>query len=63
MCKNNKGILFGVHMPNDYWTLEKDFGETLVVVATMTKRILPSTQQSFLVENLDGVRITMLVLL
>ncbi|KAG5528714.1 hypothetical protein RHGRI_029395 [Rhododendron griersonianum] len=60
LCKNNKGILYGVHMPNDYWTLEKDFGEILVVVATMTKRILPSTRLSFLVENLDGVRITML---
>lgn len=63
LCKNNRGILCGVHMPSGYWTLEKDFGETLVAVATTTKRILPSTRLSFLVENRDGVKITMLVLL
>ncbi|THF99053.1 hypothetical protein TEA_018796 [Camellia sinensis var. sinensis] len=31
LCKNRGGILYGVHMLNAYWTLEKDFGGTLVM--------------------------------
>lgn len=59
--KNSKGTQYGAHMPSGCWILKQVFGEILVVVDMMTKPILPFTQQNFLLENLDGVRITMLV--
>jgi hypothetical protein len=63
LYKNNKGILDGDHMHNDCWTLLLGFGETLVVVDMMTRPIHLFTQPNFLLENQDGVKITMQVVL
>jgi hypothetical protein len=41
------------------WNLGQNFGGTLVMVDMMTRPIHPFIQQNFLLEKLDGVKITM----